>query len=195
MYNVYKSVVNYAEYHGTQIEYGLFKLKGNVEALLNETEFQHNYKMNNFVIVKLIKKDYTFYVIFCSSKMFSNIKYEESIRSIINNYEHSTLFVTEPLSTDVKLMNIINNNMPRVNFMYAASFISNPLGHITSPLGIKKIDYEPIKKITLINETDLPVIPFTDPVIAWMQYKPGDIIEEQQRSTVCGIETIHRRVI
>lgn len=191
MYNTYLATEAFAKYHNIEIEYGLCKLKNPIADLVSENEFQLNFNSNHYVIVKLKPE---FYIVFCDSTTFSISKYIENIKTIIGPFKIPTLFVAAELSTDVKIMNIIQNNKPQVNFMYAASFLTNPLKHISAPI-VEKIDYEPIEKVILISKANLPIIPFVDPIAAWMRLVPGDVIVEKQKNIVSGLSTTYRHVI
>ena len=78
--------------------------------------------------------------------------------------------------------------------MFAATFITNPMKHIKSPYKVKKINYEELQSLIKVERQHLSVIQYTDPVIAWMRFKIGDIIEECHLTVLNGIYTNYRLV-
>lgn len=193
MYEAYKKIYDYAEFHNSEVEFTACKQKGsNLTELLSDTEFHHLYKSNHFIIVKLKP---IFYIVFCTVETFAKRDNIDNIESIIDNFQHETLLVVDPSTPLIKITNIVSKYRPNVNYMYGPSFKINPLKHVMSAKDIKKIDFNEIQDVIYIEPTNLPTIPFTDVECAWMRFKPGDVIKITNNSIICGNEITYRYVV
>ena len=101
MYLAYKNLTSYVEFHESTVEFGLYDGKKNKSEMLTEIEFQHQYKTNGFVIVRLKNATQGPYYLIFSASTIARLMNEELIIKITHDYEGGALFVVEndmPLS-------------------------------------------------------------------------------------------------
>jgi len=185
----YFKIPEYAKIHNFKLENGLYTTKNKVDDYLSETKFLSEININLFVIVKFAGDCY---VCIMKSEGANDISKLTSVINMIKNFKELLIVTKDTKST--KLINLASEHTPKINFINLPAFITNPMAHCFSPKSITKIDYEEEAKVILIEKKDLLEIDFHDPVIAWLRFKPGDVLCILNRSFVCGFDTHYRLV-
>lgn len=175
MYQVYKSVVFYAKFHETDIEFGSITLNNKHADLLTEKEFDIQFNKHKFVMCKLKDNHHVAFVTIGSD--------QESLIKIAGS-EQNLLIVY----SDEK--NKILNKIPNIS---CQSFLTQ-LKHQYSPVSLKKIDFSVLEKLLMIKKKDLPKLIYNSPETAWYRFNKGDVVEIVYYSPIGGLNTEYRYV-
>ncbi len=186
----YEAIKTFQEYHGMELVYGFLSNSEKITNYIDEKKFisEINGK-NGFITVCLSKSGNNIYVCICKLNSLNS----QNTEKLFNITKQKALLVVE-YADKTRIQNIITK-FPESNYIFAQSFLANPLKHLYSPYQIKKIDFGEISDILKIKKTAISEINYYDPVSAYMLLKKGDVIEIHDLSPVNGINVSFRMVI
>jgi DNA-directed RNA polymerase subunit H (RpoH/RPB5) len=146
---------------------------------------------NLFVAAKY-ETDY--FIVICKKELFKNTVAFNKMKNLTKTKrELLIIFEYEP---DTKKKDVfIEENRPIVNLISLQVFLIGPLNHAAAPLSVELFDFEPLEKILMIKKKDLPEIAYTDPVIAWLRLRPGQVVKVVNFSPTSGKNIIYRYIV
>lgn len=186
--SAYEKIAEFAKFHDFKLEYGLFTTKNKIEEYLSESKLLSEININLFVMVKFAGD---IYVALLKSEAADDLSKLTSIVNMAKNFTELLIITPNPKST--KLNNLASEHMPKLNFINIIAFISS-MKHCFSPKSVVKINYEDEEKVLMVDKKNLMEINFHDPLVAWMRFKPGDVLSILNYSFVTGYDTHYRLV-
>lgn len=190
-YQAYKKINEFAELHKLILLQGFYSNAEKKIDYADEKLFSLEINKNLFVASKF-EGDY--YIIICKKDLFKNSVAFNKMKNLTKN-KRELLVIYEYEPDTKKKDSFIEEYKPIVNFIPLQVFLIGPLNHSAAPLSVELFDYEPLEKILMIKKKDLPEIAYTDPVIAWLRLRPGQVIKVVNFSPTCGKNSIYRIIV
>jgi DNA-directed RNA polymerase subunit H (RpoH/RPB5) len=185
-YNAFK---NYAAEMGLKLEFGYYTTKTKTAEYLEGNKILSEININYFIISRY-EGDH--YICVIKTEAMQDSSKLRTIVNICRGFQNLLIVTADTQNT--KLTTICGEFVPKMNFISVAAFKNGVMNNICMPAQIKKIDYEAEKDIVMCEKNNLMEIHFHDPVCAWFNFKPGDVIAILNRSFVSGFNT-HYRVV
>ncbi len=190
-YKAYKKIDDFAKLHNLILVNGFFSNGEKKNDYAEERAFSMELNKNFFVASKF-ETDY--FIIICKKELFKNSTAFNKMKNLTKT-KRELLIIYEYDPDSKKKDLFVDENKPVVNYISLQVFLVGPLNHSAAPLSVELFDFEPLEKILMIKKKDLPEIAFTDPVIAWLRLKPGQVIKIINFSPTSGKNVIYRHII
>ena len=190
-YQAYKKINEFADLHKLIILNGFYSNAEKKIDYADEKLFSLEINKNLFVTSKF-EGDY--YIIICKKELFKNSIAFNKMKNLTKNRRE--LLIIYEYEFDIKKKDsFVEEYKPIVNFIPLQVFLIGPLNHSAAPLSVELYDYEPLEKILMIKKKDLPEINYTDPVIAWLRLRPGQVVKIINYSQTRKKNTIYRIIV
>lgn len=196
LYKPYFKINDYAKETDLKLIHGYISSIESFDDYIDEIKFKIEILTKNHFVTSMFKdkNGKIVYISICDNKIFSNT---DNIKRLTNIYKdaYEILIISLYIGEIKKLKQLLNENKPTMNYISAQSFFVNPVRHIFSPISVKVINYEELENFWYIDKKKLPEINFSDPIVAYLRFKPGDVLQIDDISPVNGKFITYRLVI
>ncbi len=196
LYGGYYTIHRYAEEQELKLIKGLISPTENFDNYIDEHKFKTEILTKyGFVVTQFkTKEDKILYITVCADKVFENKDLIKKMMNIIKDGNEILLLVLYSENI-AKLKSLLNDNKPVMNYITIQSFYANPLKHKYAPVSVEVVDYSELENFWYKDKKTLPEISFYDPIVAYLRFKPGEVIKIKDISPINGIFVSYRLII
>jgi DNA-directed RNA polymerase subunit H (RpoH/RPB5) len=190
-YAAYKKIDEFAKIHNLILLNGFYSNSEKKNDYVDERIFSMELNKNLFVATKF-ETDY--FIVVCKKDLFKNSTAFNKMKNLTKS-KRELLVIYEYEPDSKKKDMFVEENKPVVNYISLQVFLIGPLNHSAAPISVELFDFEPLEKILMIKKKDLSEIAFTDPVIAWLRLKPGQVVKIVNFSPTSGKNINYRLIL